>query len=227
MKTRVVIALLLAAAAVIVVACFLSRRGTGERQEEVPADVRAVADAGKVRPRQAKKQGVAATQGKTVRVKKEGGGKVTDVPQQAEGDEGESRADGLQDAAKDAAEKLVAAFDSLTDRWIKPVKGGISMKDVEAFAEQFRKVPNDRKKECLHRALNLVPDENVMLLAGILMDKSQDKEYVELVFNDVLNRDEEVKKPILQQIFKDKEHPCWVDAAWILDVTGERPRKVK
>ena len=101
------------------------------------------------------------------------------------------------------------------------------MKDVDSFVERFRKVPQSRKKECLHRALNLVPDENVMLLAGILMDKSQDKEIVETVFSDILNRNELVKKPILQQIFNDREHPCWADTAWILDATGEMPGKGK
>ena len=122
-------------------------------------------------------------------------------------------------------EKQVDAFDSLTDKWMEPAKGGVSMKDVDAFAAQFRKVPKARQEECLQRALNLVPDENVMLLVGILMDKSQDKELVTLIYNDVLNRDEEVKKPILQQIFKDKDHPCWADTAWILDVTGGVPKE--
>ena len=35
---------------------------------------------------------------------------------------------------------------------------------------------------------------------------------------------EVAKKPILQQIFKDKTHHCWADTAWILDVTGELPK---
>ena len=30
---------------------------------------------------------------------------------------------------------------------------------------------------------------------------------------------------ILSLIFKDKDHPCWADTAWILDVTGELPQK--
>lgn len=122
-------------------------------------------------------------------------------------------------------ERLVDTFDALTDKWMNPSKTGIKMKDVDEFAERFKALPKSRKEECLQRALNLVPDENVMLLAGILMDKSQDKELVQLVFNDVLNRDEDVKKPILLQIFKDKGHPCWADTAWILDVTGEMPKK--
>jgi len=120
-------------------------------------------------------------------------------------------------------EQAVEAFDGLTDKWMEPAQDGVTMKDVDEFVAQFRKVPKARRDECLHRALNLVPDENVMLLAGILMDKSQDKELIEIVYNDVLNRDEGVKAPILQQIFKDREHPCWADTAWILDVTGELP----
>ena len=122
-------------------------------------------------------------------------------------------------------EAIIEDFDSLTDKWMEPAKGGVTMKDVETFAALFRKVPKNRKDECLHRALNLVPDENIMLLAGILMDKSQDPELIELVYNDVLNRSADVKKPILQQILKDQEHPCWADTAWILDVTEELPAK--
>lgn len=120
-------------------------------------------------------------------------------------------------------EKRVDAFDNLTDRWMEPSEKGVSMADIDQFAAAFRAIPAARRDECVHRALNLVPDENVMLLAGILMDKSMDGETVETVFNDVLNRDEDVKKPILEQIFKDKSHPCWADTAWILDVTGELP----
>ena len=122
-------------------------------------------------------------------------------------------------------EAKVDAFDKLTDKWQEPSEKGVTMSDIDNFAKAFRSIPKDRQDECVHRALNLIPDENVMLLAGILMDKTMDKEIVETVFNDVLNRDEDVKKPILQQIFKDKTHPCWADTAWILDVTGDLPKK--
>ena len=121
-------------------------------------------------------------------------------------------------------EKLVNAFDDLTDKWMEPSAKGVTMADIDNFAQSFRSVSKNRQDECIHRALNLIPDENVMLLAGILMDKTMDKEIVETVYNDILNRDEDVKKPILQQIFKDKTHPCWADTAWILDVTDELPK---
>ena len=60
--------------------------------------------------------------------------------------------------------------------------------------------------------------------AGILMDKQLGQETVEMVFNDILNRDEDVNPPILLQVFKGKTHPCWGDAAGILDVTNELPK---
>jgi hypothetical protein len=131
----------------------------------------------------------------------------------------------MTDEDKAAAEedRLVDAFDSETDKWMDAEDSKVpTMQDVYRFAEKFNAVPESRKEECLQRALNLIPDSSVMLLVGILMDKTQKKEFVELVYNDILNRPEDVKKPILKQIFADKTHPCWADTAWILDATGER-----
>lgn len=160
-----------------------------------------------------------------------GSGALADRQVSPEGD-GQSPVDGSEDLSQTEEErreaeeeKLVEAFDLLTDRWMETSAKGVSMSDVDEFVRSFRKIPKGRQDECIHRALNLVPDGNVMLLAGVLMDKTLDKEIVETVFNDILNRDEEVKKPILQEIFKDKSHPCWADTAWILDVTGELPKK--
>ena len=121
-------------------------------------------------------------------------------------------------------EKRVDEFDKAVDKWMEPQGKAVTMEEVDKFRNMFRRVPKARKDECVHRALNLIPDENVMLLAGILFDKEQDKDIIDLVYNDILNRDEDVKKPILKEIFKDKDHPNWADTAWILDVTGELPK---
>ena len=160
------------------------------------------------------------------------GGVVPNAPQSQEDEvsssddsEPESEESQTEEEKREAEEeKLVNDFDDLTDKWQEPSAKGVTMSDIDHFAQSFRKIPKARQDECIHRALNLIPDENVMLLAGVLMDKTMDKEIVETVYNDVLNRDEDVKKPILQQIFKDKTHPCWADTAWILDVTGELPK---
>ena len=130
-----------------------------------------------------------------------------------------------EEKAEAEADKLVEEFDELTDKWTETAKKSSppTMDDIDAFVEKFRKVPADRKDECIHRALNLIPDENVMLLAGILMDKGQDEETVDAVFSDILNRDESVKLPVLREVIKDTKHSCWKTAAWILDVTKQAP----
>lgn len=115
----------------------------------------------------------------------------------------------------------VETFDALTDAWREPVGRPITLEEIQRFSRQFKNVPLESRDDCINRALNLIPDENVMLLAGILMDKSNGKELLDTVCSDLLNRDESVKMPILRQILKDRSHPCWADAAWVLDVTGE------
>ena len=144
--------------------------------------------------------------------------------EKAEGDEDESEPEPEltpEEKAEAAEQARVDAFDALVDRWMEPSEKAVTMEDVDAFAAAFRAVPEEGREDGIRRALNLVPDENALLLAGVLMDKSQPKEIVELVFNDVLNRSEEVKLPMLRQILKDRAHPCWADAAWIFDATGE------
>ncbi len=156
---------------------------------------------------------------------KEGGGEPAEEPMSEEGGETPEEPKTEEEMQADREEALVEAFDGMTDKWQDPSESDVPMAEVEKFRQQFNKIPKARQEECLQRALNLLPDENIMLLAGILLDKEQPKEYLDLVFNDILNRDESVKRPLLKEIYKDKEHPCWETTAWILDATGESPGK--
>ena len=149
---------------------------------------------------------------------------VAPVADEQDKQEAEPEPEMTEEEKKEAEEeKRVDEFDKAVDKWMEPQGKAVTMEEVDKFRDMFRRVPKARKDECVHRALNLIPDENVMLLAGILFDKEQDKDILDLVYNDILNRDEDVKKPILKEIFKDKDHPNWADTAWILDVTGELP----
>ena len=146
-----------------------------------------------------------------------------DPPSQSE--TGDDRGPDGMDAAEAAAEKVVKAFEDLTDALREPVGGDITLKRVDDFVRKFKALPKERQDEELHHALNLIPDDNSLFLLGVLMDAEVDKEMKELVFNDFLNRSDEVKQPMLKAVFKQKTHPCWTDAAWILDVTGALPAK--
>lgn len=123
-------------------------------------------------------------------------------------------------SGSDSDRREVDAFDTLVDGWMEARPAGVSIKDVEDFQKALARVPDESREECLHRALNLIPDENALLLAGVLLDKSFGKDVLEVVFNDILNRDDSAKLPILKNLYRDRTHPCWADAAWILDVTG-------
>jgi len=119
------------------------------------------------------------------------------------------------------AERQVRRFAAETDRWVR--ERPVTVTDIQAYCDGLKSVPQSRRMECLRRALNLIPDANAALLAGIVLDKTQDREITEATFRDVVNRSEEVKDPILQEIAKDKSHPCYSDVEWIYEVTGERP----
>ena len=132
-----------------------------------------------------------------------------------------------EEAAAREEEKLVDEFDALTDKWYEGenTTKTVTMADVDEFAKRLKSVPAARREECLQRALNLISDDHALLLVGVLLDREIEKDLVELVFNDVLNRDEDVKKPILHEIYKDRTHPNWADVAWIFDATGEEAPK--
>ncbi len=208
--------LVLAAVALAAMVVVLAGRGVHDAHDS--SDRFAAASPVKMQPRSVERTASA-------------GGAVPGTPQlqkadvsPGDGSKPESAPQAAEESRETEEEKLVNEFDDLVDKWMKPSAKDVTIADIDNFAKSFRKIPKTRQDECIHRALNLIPDGNVMLLAGLLMDKTIGKEVVEAVFTDVLNRDEAVKKPILQQIFKDKSHPCWEDVAWILDVTGELPK---
>lgn len=197
MKRRLIaLAGLALAAFVVYVACRIQtvRTGPSAGDGDAVPEMRSERDGTGRRPQDAPEPGPAKAE----------------PPSQEVGDPSES----------DGDRREVDAFDTLVDGWMEARPAGVSIKDAEDFRKAFARVPDESRDECLHRALNLIPDENALLLAGVLLDKSFGKDVLETVFNDILNRDEQVKLPLLKSIHKDRAHPCWADAAWILDVTG-------
>lgn len=124
-------------------------------------------------------------------------------------------------AAEDGDDEDSTRFFSQLEKWSDGEKNRAAEKDAEDFAAQFKSLPPAIQEENLNHALNLIPDANIILLSGLLFDKTIKPEFNELIFNDILNRDESIKLPIIRQVHKDRAHPCWSDAAWILDVTDE------
>ena len=160
--------------------------------------------------------------------------KTAKVRDQASGDGaggvGESGADGGQDGEVDGetpaereARLAVEAFDAMYRHWGNQEPGQVTAEDAEKFAEAFRRLPEDEKDAEINHALNLVHDEDVLLFAYILLDKSQGEDTIRTIYNRVMNMDENLKRPVFKMIYNDKSHPCWTDAAHFFNVLPDDP----
>ena len=123
--------------------------------------------------------------------------------------------------AEDEDSEKSSEFFSQLEKWSDSEKNKATESDAKEFIARFKSLPPALQEENLNHALNLIPDANIILLTGLLFDKTIQPEFNELIFNDILNRDESIKLPIIRQVHKDRAHPCWSDAAWILDVTSD------
>jgi hypothetical protein len=98
----------------------------------------------------------------------------------------------------------------------------VTVKEQEELRDLFSDLSPEAQIENIHHAMNLLPDETVEVVFGILFDTSQSPEVLNAIFHDVLNRDEAIKNPMMETIAKDKTHPMYVESARILDIVKEK-----
>ena len=117
------------------------------------------------------------------------------------------------------AEQAVKEWDDLAE----------SLMDVDFAADPalpkkikdaFDALHTDQDREDgMHAMMNLISDGAVQALVPILLDTNYHEDILDIIFNDILNRDDEIKYPILEEIVKNPKHPNFTDAAHILEVT--------
>lgn len=61
-----------------------------------------------------------------------------------------------------------------------------------------------------------------MVVYGVLFDKTQPSEVIDVIFRDLLNRDEAIKNLLMEEIVKNKAHPMYVESARILDIVKDK-----
>jgi len=127
---------------------------------------------------------------------------------------------GGQAAAKTESEKAVEVWDAFVEKVAERTEVP-TVEEATRFKEEFRKLDAADRMDGIQNALNLLPDGQFSLVYPILFDKTESADILDEIFSDALNRDEEIKVPIMKEIYKDKEHPMFVEAARILDATGE------
>ena len=125
------------------------------------------------------------------------------------------------EAAENARrEKAVAAWDSFIDEVAERAEPPTAEQAAQ-FKEAFHKLDKEDQMAGIQNALNLIPDEHFPIFYPILYDKTEDADVLDEIFSDGLNHDDEIKVPMMKELYKDKEHPMFVEAARILDATGE------
>ena len=118
-------------------------------------------------------------------------------------------------SAEDAA---VAAWDALVEDFAASSDRVVTKEDRAKVNEALKRLPRERRRESAQSLLNLVSDGNFGVMRDVLFDPAQPTEVVDAVFNDLLNRPEEVKTPLLKEIAQDSSHANCAEARRILDV---------
>ena len=89
---------------------------------------------------------------------------------------------------------------------------------VRGLVGAMRGLPTEAQEEYASHAVNLCEDEQFNLLAGIYLDPKTPPEVAEIIFNDVLNRPDEIKLPLLANTLRNSSHPMATEAKEILEM---------
>lgn len=114
--------------------------------------------------------------------------------------------------------------DQAVDAWDTLIESIVGRETIDIEAESLRvrqalgNIDPSLRLQSLQMAINLLPDEHFPVLYGILLDKSLPADLLEVIFDDALNRSEELKIPMMEFLRKDRDHPCFFEAARILDI---------
>ena len=116
--------------------------------------------------------------------------------------------------------KVIEAWEDFVDK-VAEFEGAPTRERALQLRREFDKLDKADQLDGIQTSLNLLPDEQFPLLYPILFDKTVDPDVLDAIFSDGLNHDEEIKIPMMKEIYKDKTHPMYEEAERILDATGE------
>lgn len=156
----------------------------------------------------------------------EAGRKTIVIPYEETEDPAIAEAEAAQKEAEREQEAILEAvreWEALTDEVVSKESKEPIPDRAKRVKEGLKKVPESERDVALQSMLNLVEDEEFAILDPILFDKTEPKEVVEAIFDDMLNRPEDLKLGYLVKIAQDREHPMFADAMHILTVTIDMP----
>lgn len=116
-------------------------------------------------------------------------------------------------------ERALAAWERLVEKAAGGIQAGWT-NSPERVKQAFENLDVRDRMDCIRYALNLLPDERFSMVCGILYDKDQDPDVLGAIFDDALNRSDEIKAAILEHLREDRNHPLFAEAARIVDAAA-------
>lgn len=132
-----------------------------------------------------------------------------------------------KEAQKERDYQKVVAWDKLVDDVVREDNTEPIEERAKKVQKAFSELPEKDRDVGMQSLLNLLPDESFGIVAPMMMDVKGDPDVVDAIFSDLLNRPEELKNGYILEIAKNKEHPSFVDAMHICEVTGLREEEAK
>ena len=134
------------------------------------------------------------------------------------------------EADKDDADEIrLKAWEDFLEPYLEEVGTNreITVDEMIRTKELFDSLNEEQRSDEIGHTMNLIPDESIGLLYGILFDPAEGAEITDAIFCDILNRDEDIKMPVMRQLLKMKDHPCYEDVRHILSVVGDEDEEEK
>lgn len=103
----------------------------------------------------------------------------------------------------------------------QPKEPRVTLEDQLRVRDAFREMTEENRMEEVHHAMNLLPDESIAVIYGVLFDKTQPEDIMDVIFSDILNRDEAIKILMMREIAKDPTHPMYEESVRILEITDD------
>jgi hypothetical protein len=84
--------------------------------------------------------------------------------------------------------------------------------------EMFPKLAPDAQEEVAHHLSNLTPDEDYAPVANLLTNSSLSESVLDVFMEDVVNRPNAVKLPLLLEVAQNPQHPGAQEAKDVLEL---------
>lgn len=120
-----------------------------------------------------------------------------------------------------------ARWAAVVGKLARPPKRPMTTSECLSLSKALRELPEAERVEALAAADNVVADACFLAVAAIALDTTFEPEVIAKAFDLCLNRPDNVKLPVLEEIGRHREHPMYVEAVRLLDIYRLSPEGIR